>query len=169
MWQLLLSDADRALAAELGLLLVQQPVTDTDRIEAAHPQAVRFPESWLVRSVLTRWPLGRLRFTAVDCLYVSKFDAGLSGIEESVAEALYWITPLQRHARTGEYSGTEVIVRRFGSMFERPRALTECGAKASAADYSPIRARSALVNGGEICPLCRSKLEARCRSWKECP
>lgn len=160
---LTITDADRTLAAELGLFLVRQPVTDDDRADAQHANATREPETWLVRSVLTKKPIGKLRFTAVDCLYASKYAAGISGMEESVAAALRWIAPLVRHARTGKYDGTEVVVRRFGSMFERPRALTECGAKATGADYEPTGAKSAIVNGeaAEMCPACRAKLEER--------
>jgi hypothetical protein len=160
---LTITDADRTLAAELGLFLVQQPVTDEDRADARHPNATREPQTWLVRSVVTNKPIGKLRFTAVNCLYVAKYGAAVQGIEETVADALRWIAPLVRHARTGEYDGTEVVVRRFGSMFERPRALTECGAKATGADYAPTGAKSAIVNGeaGEMCPACRAKLEER--------
>lgn len=160
---LTITDADRTLATELGLFLVQQPETDEDRADAQHPNASRAPETWLVRSVLTKKPLGRLRFTAVDCLYASKYGAAIHGIEETVADALRWIAPIVRHVRTGEYDGTETIVRRFGSMFERPRAITECGAKAAGADYNPIAAQSELINGRshEMCPACRGKLEAR--------
>jgi hypothetical protein len=154
---------DRLLASELGLFLVRQPVTEEDHVEAQHPNAIRVPETWLVRSVLTNKPLGRLRFTSVDCLYASKYGAAAQGIEETVADALRWISPVVRHVRTGEYAGTEVIVRRFGSMLERPRALTECGAKSTGADYSPVAAQSELINGGShsMCPACRKKFEAR--------
>lgn len=160
---LTITDADRSLAAELGLFLIQRPVTDEDRADAQHPCAARTPETWLVRSALTRKPIGHLRFTAVDCLYVSKYAAGVSGVEETVAEALRWIAPIIRHVRTGAHDGTEVIVRRFGSMFERPRALTECGEKSTGADYGPVAAQSELINGRshEMCPACRAKLEER--------
>jgi len=160
---LAVTDDDQTLAAELGLFLVQQPVTDEDRADAQHPNATREPETWLVRSALTKKPVGRLRFTAVDCLYASKYAAGISGIEETVADALRWIAPVVRHARTGKYDGTETIVCRFGSTFERPRAITECGAKATGADYEPTGAKSAVVNGeaGEMCPACRAKLETK--------
>jgi hypothetical protein len=160
---LTVTDIDRTFAAELGLFLIQQPVTEADRVDAQHPNAARLPETWLVRSALTRKPVGHLRFTAVDCLYVSKYAAGISGMEETVAEALRWIAPITRHVRTGQYDGTEVIVRRFGSMFERPRALTECGAKSTGADYSPTAAQSELINGRshEMCPGCRTELEGR--------
>ncbi len=160
---LTVTDADRSLAAELGLFLVRQPETDEDRAVATHPNATRTPETWLVRSALTKRPVGRLRFTAVDCLYATKLAAGISGMEETVADALRWIAPVVRHVRTGEYDGTEVVVRRFGSMIERPRALTECGAKSTGADYNPIAAQSELINGRshEMCPECRKKLEER--------
>lgn len=160
---LTITNDDRSLAAELGLFLVRQPATDEDRADAQHPDAEREPETWLVRSALTYKPLGRLRFTAVDCLYVSKYAAGICAMEETVADALRWIAPLVRHVRTGQYDGTEVVVRRFGSMIERPRALTECGARSTGADYSPITAQSELINGQshEMCPACRAKLETR--------
>jgi len=154
---------DYALAAELGLFLVRQAETDRDREEAADPRAARKPETWLIRSVLTKLPIGRLRFTPVDCLYATKLASGVSGIEETVADALRWIAPIVRHVRTGQYDGTETIIRRFGSMIERPRALTECGAKATGADYTPVAAQSELINGQshEMCPACRAKLEDR--------
>ncbi len=157
------TDADRTLAAELGLLLVKQDETDADRALAADPRATRTPESWTVKVALTKRVVGRIHFTATDSLYASKFTAGISGIEETVADALRWIAPIVRHARTGQYNGTEVIVRRFGSTFERPLAVTECGAKATGADYEPTGAKSAIVNGeaGEMCPACRAKIEAR--------
>jgi hypothetical protein len=157
------TDADYALAAELGLFLVRQAETDRDREEAADPRAERTPETWLVRSVLTKQPVGRLRFTPVDTLYATKLAAGISGMEETIADALRWIAPIVRHARTGQYDGTETIVRRLGSMIERPRALTECGARATGADYNPVAAQSELINGRshEMCPACRAKLEDR--------
>lgn len=160
---LTITDADRTLAAELGLFLVRQAETDRDREEAADPRATRSPETWLVRSVLTKRPVGRLHFTPVDCLYATKFTAGISGLEETVADALRWFAPIVRHVRTGEYDGTEVIVRQFGSMIERPRAITECGAKSTGADYNPVAAKSELINGQshEMCPACRKKLEER--------
>lgn len=152
---------DRALAAELGLFLVREPETAEDREDASHPSATRIPETWLIKSERTQRAVGRIRFTVVDCLYVTKYGAATQGIEESVADALRWIAPIVRHVRTGTYDGTEVIVRRFGSTFERPRALTECGAKSTGADYSPIAAKSELINGQshEMCPACRGKLE----------
>ncbi len=158
-----ITDADRSLAADLGLLLVKEPVTDRDQEDAADPRATRAPEHWTVKVAHTKRPVGRLHFTPVDCLYATKLTAGISGIEETVADALRWIAPIVRHARTGEYDGTETIVRRFGSTYDRPRAITECGAKAAGADYTPIGAKSAIVNGeaGEMCPACRAKLEAR--------
>lgn len=157
------TDTDRTLAAELGLILVLQPVTDADRALAADPRATRTPETWTVKVERDKRPVGRLHFTATDSLYASKFTAGISGIEETVADALRWIAPLVRHARTGAYDGTEVIVRRFGSTFERPRAVTECGAKATGADYNPVAAKSAVINGeaGEMCPTCKAKLEEK--------
>lgn len=154
---------DRTLAAELGLFLVQQPLTGEDRDDALHAHASRTPETWLVRSELTKKPVGHLRFTEVDCLYVSKYTAGISQLEETVAEALRWIAPLIRHVRTGQYDGTEVIVSRFRSTRERPRALTECGERSTGADYGPTAAQSELINGlpHEMCPDCRAKLEGR--------
>lgn len=160
---LTITPADRTLATELGLFLIQEPTTDGDRNDAQRPNATRIPETWLARSTLTKKPIGRLRFTEVDCLYVSKYAAGLSQLEETVAEALRWIAPLIRHVRTGQYDGTEVIVSRFRSMRERPRALTECGAQSTGADYGPTAAQSELINGRshEMCPACRARLEGR--------
>ena len=107
--------------------------------------------------------MGRLHFTEADNLYASKFTSNDSNIEETVADALRWIAPLVRHVRTGQYDGVETVVRRFGSTFDRPRAITECGAKSTAADYGPVAAKSAIINStaSEMCPVCRSKLEAR--------
>lgn len=158
-----ITDADRSLAAELGLFLVRQAQTARDREEAADPRAACVPETWLVRSVLTKRPIGRLRITPVDCLYATKLGSGISGIEETVADALRWMAPVVRHVRTGKYEGTETIVRRFGSMIVRPRALTECGARSTGADYSPVAAQSELINGRshEMCRACRAKLEGR--------
>jgi hypothetical protein len=160
---LAITDADRSLAAELGLYLVQLPETDDDRVKAADPRATRAPENWQVKSVLDHRPIGRIHFTPVDCLYATKYAAGISGIEETVADALRWLAPLIRHVRTGKYDGVETIVPRFGSMRERPRALTECGAKSTGADYSPTAARNELINGRshEMCTTCRAKLEER--------
>lgn len=160
---LTITDSDLSIAANLGLFLVRLAETDRDRDQAADPRATRKPETWLVRSVLTRAPIGRLHFTPVDCLYATKLASGISGIEETVADALRWMAPVVRHVRTGKHDGTEVVVRRFGSMFERPRAITECGAKATGADYGPIAAQSELINGRshEMCPACRGKLEDR--------
>ncbi len=163
MSMLTITPADLTLASELGLVLVRCPETNEDREEATHPHAIRVPETWSVVSAVTKRRLGCLRFTAVDCLYVTKYGASVQGIEEMVADALRRVAPIARHVRTGEYDGTEVVVRRFGSMFERPRALTECGAKSSGADYSRTEAKSTLINGlsHEMCPGCRAKLEAR--------
>lgn len=154
---------DRTLAAELGLFLLQEPMTDEDRNAAQHPGATQIPQTWLARCELTKKPIGRLRFTEVGSLYVSKYAANVSQVEETVAEALRWIAPLVRHARTGQYDGTEVIVSRFRSMRERPRALTECGARSTGADYTPTAAQVELLNGRshEMCPACRAKLEDR--------
>lgn len=158
-----ITDADRTLAAELGLLLVQDPETAADRQAAADPRATRSPQRWTVKVERTRRVVGRLHFTPVDCLYASKLTAGISGIEETVADALRWIAPIVRHARTGQYDGTETIVRRHGTTYDRPRAITECGARATGADYTPTTAAGAIVNGevGEMCPACRKKLEDR--------
>lgn len=160
---LTITNDDLSLAAELGLLLVKEPLTERERQDAADPRVTRTPESWTVKVASTKRVVGRLHFTPVDCLYASKFTAGISGIEETVADALRWIAPIVRHVRTGQYDGTEVIVRRFGSTFERPRAVTECGAKSTGADYVATAATSAITNGeaGEMCPACRAKLEAR--------
>ena len=160
---LTITDADHSLATELGLILVRQPESEDDRQLAADPRAARAPETWTVKVALTKRPVGRLHFTEADSLYASKFTSGVSNIEETVADALRWIAPIVRHVRTGQYDGTETIVRRFGSSFERPRAITECGAKAAGADFGLVAAKSALVNGdaGELCPACKAKLEAR--------
>lgn len=159
--QLTITDTDRSLAAELGLFLVHQAETARDREEATDPRATRRPETWLVRSVLTKRPVGRLRFTPANCLYATKLASGESVIEETIADAIRWVAPVVRHVRTGAYDGTETIVRRFGSMIERPRAITACGARATGADYAPIAAKSELVNGRahEMCPACRARLE----------
>jgi hypothetical protein len=148
--------ADRSLAADLGLFLVRLPPTDEDRAQAVD-------EHWLVKSVLTCKIVGRIRFTAVDSLYVTKYGAGASAIEETIFAALRWLTRVDRHVRTGQYAGVEVVIRRFASMRQRSRALTECGRAATDADYSPIEAESELINGRthEMCPVCREKLEAR--------
>jgi hypothetical protein len=165
MLMLTITDADRSLAAELGLLLVRQPESEDNAKLATDVRAARAraPETWTVKVAITKRPVGRLHFTEADSLYASKFTSGVSGIEETVADALRWIAPIVRHARTGQYDGTETIVRRFGSVFERPRAITECGAKSTGADLEPIAAKSALVNGdaGELCPACRAQLEER--------
>jgi hypothetical protein len=161
---LTVTDADRALANELGLLLHKHDETEQDRADAADPRATRTPETWTVFAGSRARPVGRLHFTAVDCLYASKYAAGISGLEETVADALRWIAPIVRHVRTGEYDGTEtVVMHRTGKIFERPRAITECGAKATGADYNPVAAQSELINGNshEMCPACRAKLEAR--------
>jgi len=157
------TDADRTLAAELGLLLVKEPLTDADRELAADPRTARTPEAWTVKVAQDKRPVGRLHFTTTDSLYATKFTSGVSGIEETVADALRWIAPLIRHARTGQYDGIETIVRRFGTTYDRPRAITECGAKAAGADYNPVAAKSAIVNGeaGEMCPACKKKLEEK--------
>jgi hypothetical protein len=152
---LTITDADRTLAAELGLLLVKEPLTAE--------QTEQTDETWTVKVALTKRPVGRLQFTSADSLLVSKFTSRADNIEETVADALRWIAPIVRHVRTGGYDGIETVVRRFGSTFDRPRAITECGAKSSGADLGPVAAKSALINGdaGEMCPACREKLEAR--------
>ena len=144
-----ITDTDRTLAAELGLLLVKLPADETEG------------ETWAVKVAYDKRPIGRLQFTAADTLYASKFTSGDSTIEETVAAALRWIAPITRHARTGQYNGVEIVVRRFGSTFERPLAVTECGGKPTGADYNSIAAKSAIINGeaGEMCPACKTKLE----------
>lgn len=156
---LTISDADRTLAAELGLYLVQLPETDEDRALVADPRAIRTPQNWQVKSVLDHKPVGRIYFTSVDSLYATKYAAGISGIEETVADALRWMTRL-RHVRTGEYDGTEIA--RPGSVLERARAITECNAMATSADFNKTSAESALINGQahEVCPACLVKIEA---------
>lgn len=191
---LIVTDADYMLAAELDLVLVKQLETDADRKQATDPRATRVPETWTVRSTLTKKPVGRIHFTSVDCLYATKLAAGISGpstcnfpgaslrylhgdpprnqrrdssppaetIEETVADALRWMAPILRHARTGEYDGTETVMI-GGNLITRPRALTECGAKATGADFSPVAAKSAIVNGeaGEMCRACRARLDTK--------
>lgn len=159
-----ITTADRSLATELGLLLEKLPQTDRDRADAAHPSATRAPETWLVRTLVEKRPVGRIHFTVADCLYATKYGASISGIEETVADALRWIAPIVRHVHTGQYDGTETIISRAsGKIFERPRAITECGAKPTGADVGPVNAKSLIINGqaGEMCPACRAKLEAR--------
>jgi hypothetical protein len=160
---LAITDADRTFASELGLFLVRAPDTAAEHDAARNLHAMRVPETWLVRSVITKRRLGSLRFTEVDCLYVIRYSDTSQRIEETVAEALRWIVPTLRHVRTGTYAGTELVVRRLGSTFERPRALTECGAKSTGADYGPTSAKSALINGdaSEMCQACRAKLEVK--------
>lgn len=154
---LTITDADRTLAAELGLILVKEAPT------AEQTAAAQTEETWTVKVAQDKRPVGRLQLTATDSIYASKFTSGVSGLEETVADALRWIAPIVRHARTGEYDGVEVVVRRFGSTFERPLAVTECGGKSTGADLGPVAAKSALANGeaGELCPACRAKLEAK--------
>lgn len=160
---LAITHADRSLASALGLLLVLQPESEADPAHPVDPCATRVPETWLVKVARTRRSVGRLRFTATDNLYASKFAHDISAIEETVAAALRWIAPGIRHARTGQYVGTEIIVRRFGSTYERPRAVTECGAPSTSADLDPTAAHSALADGeaGELCRACIAKLETR--------
>jgi hypothetical protein len=150
------TDHDRSLAADLGLYLVEIPLVEDDRTQSllAH---------WIAKSVLTQKIVGRLRFTTVDTLYVTKYGSSTSSIEETVGDALRWLTRVDRHVRTGVYVGSEIVIRRFASLRLRPRALTECGGKATDADYSPSDAESALINGRshEMCPSCRDKLDAR--------
>jgi hypothetical protein len=156
---LMLTDADLALAAKLGLKLVQEPETDRDRADAADPRATRMPQSWRVRDARHR-PVGRLHFTSIDNLYATNSALGISAPVATIAEALHWIAPVLRHVRTGAYDGTETVTL-GGKTYERPRALTACGATAHGADYSPISARVELRDGRarEMCPDCRVKLE----------
>lgn len=155
---LAITDADRSLAFDLGLYLVKLPETEDDRAQAS----TRVPETWQVKRVFDHRLMGSLCLTPVDSLYVTKIANGATGLEETVAEALQWLSPTLRHVRTGEYEGTEtVFVLKYGEMRERPIALTECGAKATGADYAPIAAKSDLINGRshEMCPACQLKLE----------
>ena len=161
---LTITAADRALATELGLFLVRQAETPDDRALGIDPRATRTPESWTVKETRTHRVVGRLRFTEADSLYASKLTASISGIEETVAAALRWIAPVLRHVRTGQYAGTEtIVVPSTGRISERPRALTECGARPTGADHTRIDAESAVVNGeaGDLCPACRDKLAER--------
>lgn len=150
----MITDDDRSLAAELGLLLVRQPETEIESNDQSG-------EIWTVKVARTKRPVGRLQFTAANSLYASKFTSGASSIEETVGDALRWIAPIVRHARTGQCDGVETVVRQFGSTFDRPRAITECGSKSTSADFSPVEAQSAIVNGeaGEMCPACKKSLE----------
>lgn len=143
------TDDDRSFAADLDLIIVKEPEAEA--------------ENWTIKVACDKRPVGRICFTPVDCVYATKFTSNVSSLEETVADALRWIAPLVRHARTGQYDGTETIVPRFKTAYERPRAITECGAKATGADYGPVAAKSAIVNGeaGEMCPACKAKLEAR--------
>ena len=158
-----ITDADRVLASELGLLLIQRPEARADPAEAEPLSSARAPETWVVRSIAARRIVGTLCFTSTDCLYVTKSATGDRTIEEAVTDALRWLAPVVRHVRTGQYEGTEVIIPRFSSIRERPRALTECGARSTGADHEPMAARSELINGRshEMCPACRVKLEER--------
>jgi hypothetical protein len=155
---LAITDADRSLAFDLGLYLVKLPETEDDLAQAS----TRVPETWQVKRVLDHRVMGTLRITAVDSLYVTKATNNATSLEETVAEALQWLSPTLRHVRTGEYKGTEtVFVLAYKEMRERPIALTECGAKATGADYTQTAAKSDLINGQshEMCPACQLKLE----------
>lgn len=158
---LTITDADLALAATLGLLLEKLPESAKDYTDAADPRATRMPESWWVRDARGR-AIGSLRFTPVDCLYATQFAAGVTGPEETVADALRRIAPVVRHVRTGEHDGTETITTPSGKTFERPRAITLCGAAPTGPDLQPIAARVELRDGrvNEMCLECRAKLEA---------
>jgi hypothetical protein len=146
-----ITDTDRTLAAELGLLLVKLPESADASVS----------ETWAVKVAYDKRPIGRLQFTEAGSLYATKSTTGDSTIEETVAEALRWIAPIARHARTGQHNGVEIVVRRFGSAFERPLAVTECGGKPTGADYNRVAAKSAIINGeaSEMCPACKTKLE----------
>ena len=136
------TDADRALAADLGLVLVRQTTARQRTNDASrHP-----PETWMVKVAATGRPVGRLHFTEARSLYATKFAASKSCIEETVAAALRWVAPAVRHARLDE-----------------PPSATECGAAPGAADHSSAEARSAILNGeaSEVCVDCRATLEAR--------
>ena len=154
---LTITDADRALAAELGLYLVQLPETSDDRKLAADPSALRTPQNWAVKSTIDHSLVGLLYFTHVDSLYATRYTTGISAIDESVADALRWMTRL-RHVRTG----TDTAVHRE-SPAERARAVTECGAMATGADFTQSGAKSAVVNGSaeEVCPLCLTRMKDR--------
>jgi hypothetical protein len=150
-----ITDADQILAAELGLYLVQLPETIADRKLAADPRALRAPQNWAVKSTIDQMLMGLLHFTPVDCLYATRYTTGLGRIEETVADALRWMTRL-RHVRTGAYDP-------FATPFERAHAITECGAMATSADFDKSAAESAFVNGDadEVCIGCLAKIEAR--------
>jgi hypothetical protein len=80
----------------------------------------------------------------------------------ALAIAKKTLAPVIRHVRTGEDDGTETVTI-GGKTFDRPRAITECGAAATGGDYNKIAARVDLRDGSaaEMCPACRAKLEAR--------
>jgi hypothetical protein len=147
---LTVTPADHSFAAELGLMLVPPAKDDESK-------------KWIVKVAADKRVVGQLDFTDFDAVYVRKAVEGISNLEETVADALRWIAPIIRHVWTGEYDGTETIVRRSGAIFERPRAVTECGAKSTPADYGPMAAKTMITDGtaSEMCRDCRGKLETR--------
>jgi hypothetical protein len=157
---LTITDADLALAATLGLQLEKLTESAQDRMDATDPRALRTAETWMAYAGSRARPVGRLRFTAINCLRVSHLASGVTAPEETVADALRRIAPVLRHVRTGAHDGTETVT--IGDKtFERPRAITECAAAATGGDYGRAAAKSDLVNGHtrEMCPACRAKLE----------
>lgn len=157
---LAITDADRSLAFELGLYLIKLPETEADRAHASR----RVPEHWQVKRVIDHQVVGLIHLTPVDSLYVTKESTATSSIEESIADALCWLSPTLRHVRTGEYDGIEsVFVLHAGEMRVRPRAITVCGARSTSADYDPIAAESARINGRahEVCPACQATCSGR--------
>jgi len=150
-----ITDADKTLASELGLYLVQLPETSADRKLAAGPSAIRKPQNWAVKSAIDDTLVGILNFTEADCLYATRYATGVSGIEETVADALRWMTRL-RHVRMDDGVQRE-------SAAARARAITECGAMGTGADFDATAARCALINdqADEMCPACLTAMKAR--------
>jgi hypothetical protein len=147
------TDRDRSLAAELGLYLVLLPETSDDRRRGADPSAIRIPQNWAVKSAIDDTLVGILTFTETDCLYATRYATGMSGIEESVADALRWMTRV-RHVRMGDG------VRRE-SPADRARAVTECGAMATGADFDATAAQTALMDDqpDQMCPMCLTAMK----------
>lgn len=154
---LTITEADKTLAAELGLYLVQLPETSEDRKLATGPGAVRTPQNWAVKSTIDHSLVGVINFTAVDSLYAIRYTTAQSAIEESVADTLRWMTRL-RHVRMG----VDTAIHRE-SPTDRAHAVTECGAMATGADFTTTGAKSAVINGSaeEVCPLCLTRMKDR--------
>jgi len=147
-----ITDTDRKIAAELGLYLVQLPETREDRKIAADPGSVRVPQNWAVKSTIDDVLVGLLNFTSVDSLYATRYSTGLSRIEETIADALRWMTRL-RHVRTALTYVPE-------SAHDRARAITVCGAMGTIADFGRQAAEDAIVGdeAHEMCVVCLAKI-----------